>query len=178
MQLGIKSVPTTVKNPQSNATIERVHKTMGDMLRVMLHTSPPTTLDDTNRMVDNALASCQHACRVAVNHAMQTSPGALAFNRDMIMNIPLIASLEAIQGRRQQLINENLIRANAKRISYNYQVGDRVMMVEYDPTKLQAKTHGPYQIARVFTNGTVSIRLSPAVQETVNIRKIYPYRGS
>jgi transposase InsO family protein len=32
---GIKAVPTTVKNPRSNGVIERVHLTMGDMLRNM-----------------------------------------------------------------------------------------------------------------------------------------------
>ena len=179
LQLGIKSVPTTVKNPQSNAIIERVHKTMGDVLRVLLHTSPPETLNDTNRMVENALATVQHACRVAVNHTMRTSPGAMVFNRDMLLNIPLIANLEAIRDRRQHLINENLRRANAKRIEWNYNINDRVMMVEYDPTKLDAKTHGPYLITRVFTNhGTVRIQRKPHVQETVNIRKIYPYKGN
>ena len=30
---GIIAVPTTVKNPQANAFAERVHLTMGDMLR-------------------------------------------------------------------------------------------------------------------------------------------------
>jgi hypothetical protein len=32
---GIKPVPTTVRNPKSNGVIERVHLTMGDMLRTM-----------------------------------------------------------------------------------------------------------------------------------------------
>merc|ERR1711907_506617 len=125
-QLGIASIPTTVKNPQSNAIVERVHRTMGDILRVLLHVSPPTTLDDANRMVENALATCQHACRIAVNHTMQTSPGAMVFNRDMLLNIPLTANLITIQERKQQLIDENLRRMNAKRIEYNYNVNDRV----------------------------------------------------
>ena len=63
-QFGITSVPTTVKNPQSNAIIEpHIHRTMGDMLRVLLHKSPPSALNDANQMVENALATCQHACR-------------------------------------------------------------------------------------------------------------------
>lgn len=177
MQLGIKSVPTTVKNPQSNAIIERVHKTMGDILRVLLHTSPPTTLESANEMIDDALSTCQHACRTAVNHTMETLPGAMAFNRDVLINIPLIANLEATQGKRQKLIDENLTRANAKRIEHNYNINDKIMMVEYDPTKLEAKTHGPYTITRVFTNGTIQIRLSPGAHETVNVRKVYPHRG-
>ena len=75
------------------------------------------------------------------------------------------------------MIDENLRRSNAKRVEYNYDVNDRVMMVEYDPTKLEARTRGPYRTARAFANGAVKLQLSAHEQETVNIRKIYPYRG-
>ena len=102
----------------------------------------------------------------------------MAFNRDMLINIPLIANLTSIADPRQALIDENLIQVNAKRIQYNYKVNDRVTMVEYDPpTKLEAKTHGPYTITQVFTNATVNIQRSQHVQERVNIRKLYPYTG-
>ena len=30
---GVKPKPTTIKNPQSNAIVERVHQVVGDMLR-------------------------------------------------------------------------------------------------------------------------------------------------
>jgi transposase InsO family protein len=176
--LGIRSKPTTVKNPQANAIVERLHKTMADILRVMLHVSPPTNEADVNRMIDNALSTCMHASRCSVNHMMQTSPGAMVFNRDMLTNVPLMANLVAIRDRRQQLIDENIRRTNAKRIDHNYNIGDRVKMVEYDPTKLDGRTHGPYTIVRVFTNGTVRIQRSAHVQETVNIRKLFPYRGN
>ena len=176
-QLGIRSVPTTVKNPQSNAIVERLHQTMGDILRVMLHINPPNDENDANQIVDNALATVVHSSRCAVNHTMQTSPGALVFQRDMIMNVPLIANLYSIQQRRQQLIDENLRRTNARRIQHNYSIGDRVMVVEYDPTKLDAKKRGPFTIVRVFTNGTVRLQIAAHVQETFNIRKIWPYKG-
>ena len=35
-QFGITAKPTTVKNPQSNAIVEQLHKTMTDILRVMM----------------------------------------------------------------------------------------------------------------------------------------------
>ena len=37
-----------------------------------------------------------HAMRCAYNHTMQTSPGAMVFNRDMMINIPMIADINAI----------------------------------------------------------------------------------
>ena len=97
------------------------------------------------------------------------------FQRDMIMNVPLIANLHSIQRRRQQLIDKNLPRTNARHIQLNYSIGDRVMVVEYDPTKLDAKKRGTFAIVKVFTNGTVRLQIALHVQETFNI-KIRPYR--
>ena len=69
-QLGIQSVPTTAKNPRSNTIIERLHQTMWDILRVILHINPPTEENDANQIVDNALATCVHSSRCAVIHTM------------------------------------------------------------------------------------------------------------
>ena len=173
--LGITSKPTTVKNPQANAIVERLHKTMADVLPVMLHVNPPEDELAVTNMIDNALATVVHASRCAVNHTMKTSPGAMVFNRDMMVDVPLISNLIAIGGQRQQLVDENLRRTNAKRINHNYSVNDMVKFLEYNPNKLDSRTHGPYRIVRVFTNGTVRIQLSEHVQETVNIRKLFPY---
>ena len=81
-------------------------------------------------MIDNALATVVHASRCAVNHTMQTLPGAMVFNQDMMINVPLISNLLAIGNQRQHLVDENLRRINAKRIDYSYNVGDWVKFVE------------------------------------------------
>ena len=100
--LGIQSIPTTVKNPQSNAIIGKLaHQAMEDILRVMLHINPPNDDNDANQiLVDNALATCVHSSRCAVNHTMQTSPGASVLQHNMLVNVPLIANLYSIQQRR------------------------------------------------------------------------------
>ena len=115
---------------------------MADTLRVMIHVDPPQNEPHTTNMIDNALATVVHASRCAVNHTMQTSPGAMVFNRDMMINIPLIANLLAIGDRRQHLVNENLRRINAKRIDHSYSVGDWVKFVEYNPDKLDYRHMG------------------------------------
>ena len=145
-----------MKNPQANAICERMHQTVGDILRVTLHTSP---------------------LRCAVNATLQTSPGALVFNRDMVMDIPLIANLETIRDRRQQLIDENLRRQNERRIEHHYKVGDKINLKTIDPVKLSQRLHEPFFIVRTNTNGTVTIQRAPNVQETLSIRKIVPYKG-
>ena len=96
-QMGIKDVCTAVRNPQSNAICERMHQTVGDVLRVILHTNPPQNIDDANQVMDNALATAMHATRCAVSAPIGTSPGALVYGRDMIMDVPLIANLTAIR---------------------------------------------------------------------------------
>ena len=109
---------------------------------------------------------------------MRTSPGALVFNRDMMIDVPLLADLDAIRGRKQQLIDANLIRENKKRIDYNYKVGDRVWIKHYEPTKMDSRLHGPYQVTRIYVNGTIDVQLKPGVIQRYNIRKVVPYRHS
>ena len=74
--------------------------------------------------MEHAIASCIHATRVALNHAMQHTPGETVFQRDMFLDIPVIADLVAIRERRQLLIDENLRKQNKKRIEHHYKVGE------------------------------------------------------
>ena len=129
----------------------------------MLHVDPPHNEPDTTNMIGNALATVVHASQCAVNHTMQTSPGEIMFNRDMMVNVPLIANLLAIGNRRQHLVDKNLRRINAKRINHSYNIGNWGKFVEYNPNKLDCRTHGPYPIVRVFTNGTVRVQLAPHI---------------
>ena len=48
-------------------------------------------------MIDTALATAVHSLRSSVHGGLQTSPGALVFQRDMLLNISLIADLQTIQ---------------------------------------------------------------------------------
>ena len=48
---------------------------------------------------------------------------------------------------------------NAKRVDYDYKVGDRVLLYTPNPTKMEQPREGPYSILQVHTstNGTVTI---------------------
>lgn len=102
-----------------------------------------------------------HAMRYSINHTMERSPGAMVFNRDMLINVPLLllSNLIAIRDRRQQVIDNNLMRTNKRRVDHNYSLSDQVVIVTYNPNKLDSKQHGPYCVLRVFTNGTVRVQL-------------------
>ena len=93
---GIQSVPTTAKNPQANAICERLHLTIGNMLRTMLHENPPQNVQTGIELVDTALASASYAVRTAVHRTMKVSPGALIYHRDMMLPIPIIANFQRL----------------------------------------------------------------------------------
>ena len=96
----------------------------------------------------------------------------------MLMDVPLIADLDAIRGRRQQLIDDNLIRLNKKRADHNYSVNDRVFLRVADPVKMEDRFTVPYRIARVFVNGTIDLDLEPMIVRRFSIRKVVPYSRS
>ena len=49
-----------------------------------------------------------------MNASLDTSLGELVYNKDMIMDVPMIENLAIIRDRRHHLINKNLIRNNEK----------------------------------------------------------------
>ena len=107
---------------------------------------------------------------------MGTSPGALVYQRDMFVDLPLMTDLVLIQEKRQALIDENLRRQNRKRREHHYVVGQEVLIKAITPNKLEARAHGPYPIIQVHTNGTIDVLRNPHVTERVNIRRVIPYK--
>ena len=136
-QHGITDVPTTSYNPQGNSICERMHQTVANVLRTTTQLKPPRNLQDATQQVENAIATTVYATRVSVSRTLGTSPGNLVFGRDMFLDVPLLADLVTIRDRRQQLIDENLQRQNARRREYQYTVGQEVLIKTISPNKLE-----------------------------------------
>ena len=175
LQNQIKPVPTTVKNPQANAIIERMHFTIGNQLRIQLHDNPPTNIGTAYDLIDSVFAAAQYAMRAATHRTLGISPGALVFNRDMMLPIPLLANFHLIRQRRQVVIDEANRRENLRRLYRDYEIGDRVLIKVFDPSKLEQRAIGPFTIEQVHTNGTVTIKRGPNIFERINIRRIRPF---
>ncbi|CAB9507058.1 Retrotransposon protein [Seminavis robusta] len=174
---GLHPGGSTVKNPQSNAVCERLHQSIGNALRAINHDNyPPKNAAEAAERIDSALQTAASAARTAMHTTMKLSPGSMAFHRDMILNIPLIVDFELLRQRRQALIDRNLLRANAKRIDFDYQPGQPVLKLSDNPKAMELRAHGPYTITRIHTNGPVVIQLDNNVTERINIRRIKPYR--
>jgi hypothetical protein len=139
--------------------------------------NPSAGITHANQLVDTAIANAMYATRATVHSALKTTPGAMAFGRDMLLDIPLIADLQLIQTRQQQLINDRLIVANHKQFSYDYAIGEEVLKLIYKPGKLEPRATSPYHIERVHTNDTLTIGLNPHTIERISLRRLKPYRG-
>ena len=102
---GIKGKPITTRNPQANAIVERVHQTIGNMIR-------------TFRMYDNEgiddedpwsgiLAAVMAAVRSTYSTTTQATPMQLVFGCDAIINTKFVADWDYIKQCKQQRIHDN-----------------------------------------------------------------------
>jgi hypothetical protein len=117
--------PTTVKNPRANGILERVHQALGQMLcTAELDMADSVTPNDVNVFLDNAAWAIR-----SIYHTVKASPSAAIFWQDMLFDILFVADWHKIGERRQSLTNRGNQRANAKRIDYNYKVGDKILVI-------------------------------------------------
>jgi len=174
---GIIPRPITSGNPQSNAILERSHSVIKTSMRTELAEHPPQDEEDAIELLERILASAQLATRMTVHKTMNTTPGAFAFNRDMLLPIPVINDIVLLRNRRQRRIHQDAQRETQRRRDWNYQVGDQVMILEKNPGPLEHRATGPHRIAQVHTNGTISYERKPNVLDRINIRRIKPYFG-
>ena len=101
-----------------------MHQTMLNILKVYAKTQMINTYKDAQQhVIDHAIATSIHATCCAVNHTMQHSPGEIVFQRDMLLDIPVIAGLVAVRERRKLLIDENLEDKMRKELSTIIKLG-------------------------------------------------------
>ena len=170
-EYGIKGKPITVRNPQANAIVERVHQVIANIIRTFELENNYLDEDDPWKGILGATA---FAVRSTMHTTLRKTPGQLVFGRDMVLNMTHTANWEYIKDRKQTLINKNNKRENAKRTSYTYKVGDQVLLKRGTENKYETPYAGPYPILQVNDNGTVRLRMK-AIIDTVNIRRLYPY---
>ena len=168
---GIKRKPITVRNPQANAIVERVHQVIGNIIRTF---ELQTNYLDEDDPWKGILSATAFAIRCTYHTTLHSTPGQLVFGRDMIFNIKHTANWEVIRQHKQKLIQTNNKKENAKRIPHKYSAGDKVMLHKGTENKYEQPYTGPHKIIATYPNGTVTLQVGP-VQDRVNIRRIHPY---
>ena len=107
---GLKRKPTSVKNPQANAILERVHQTIMGMLRTA-EIDMANTVSESD--IADFLTNAAWAVRSTYHHkVLKASPGATIFGRDMLFDIPFIADWNKIGDYRQRQTDRNTRRKN------------------------------------------------------------------
>jgi len=114
--------------------------------------------------MDDVLHTAIRAICSASHHSFDNiSPGALAFRRDMNLDIPLMADVLTLQQLHQCQIDHCLLRANAGHHHHDYQIGDRVLIKRMlnNSQRMEMTYRGPFPITQVHTNGTVTVHIAP-----------------
>ena len=113
------------------------HQTIDNALCAILHAHQPANQAEAVTIIDNCFATARFAVRSAVHRTLNVSPGAMVFQRDMILPIPLIADFELIRQRRQAVVDDNKRRQNLRRIFHDYNVGDEVLIINQDSVRVR-----------------------------------------
>ena len=179
-QNGIRSTPTTVKNPQANATVERLHQNISKMIGMAMQENPPNDLMEAREVIRSKCMAAQFANRDSFHKILKLQPGQLAFGRDMLSPFRIQVDWNQLLRQRQTMSDKNTIRENHGRRHHDYTVNDRVLILNKEPMrgKLAPVTldEGPWSITQIFANGTVNINRNGYV-ERINIRRLRPFNN-
>ena len=163
---------TTIKNPQSNSPIERIHQVLRHML---LTKNLKEKIFDYIDPFGSILASVAWAVRASYNSSTDSTPAQLVFGRDMMFNIQTLVNWKEMSLRKQKLVDKANLRENKHRVDFDFQVGNKVYIKKDGIIrKLESPKLGPFEITDVFTNGTVRIQRGH-VNERINIRRLEPH---
>ena len=168
---GLKMKPITTRNPQANAIIERVHQTIGNIVRTF-----DVKVIEEDDPWSGILCATMFAVRATFHTTLQATPMQLVFGRDAILNIKHVTDWEHIRQRKQERINENNKRENRNRRDHQYRVGHQVLIKARKNSKHELEYEGPYVITQVNDNGTIRFQKG-IVNDVVNIRRIKPFYG-
>ena len=166
--------PITKRNPQSNSIVERVHQTIGNMVRTF-SVQNNEDIDEEDPWT-GILAAVAFAVRATVHTTTQASPMQLVFGRDAMYPINHQANWTYIQDRKRKLIELNNKKENKSRKEYEYQKGQLVYIKQEQSRKYGTDTYeGPATVTKVHENGTVRVRFGN-LEDTYNIRQLEPHK--
>ena len=114
---GITRRGTTVRNPQANGILERIHQTLGNMLRTF---KPHEAKLDNANPWEGILAATMFALRATTSTVTNASASSMVFGRDAIFNIPYQVDWDEIKQRKQNRIHKTKQKENSSRIPHQY----------------------------------------------------------
>ena len=148
------------------------------MIAISLWENPPHRYEEVSTLVFRKCMTAQYSIRSTVNTTLKHTPGELAFGRDMMLPFASKVDWSNIFQRKQDIIKQTNKKENSSRTTYDYEIGQRVLILNKNPHKgkleATALNEGPWIIQQVHSNGTVTI-LCNKYHERMNIRRIRPF---
>ena len=164
---GITVNPITSRNPQSKAILERVHQTVGNILR---------TFKVQNMVLTKMYSSLHHVCLKGYGTHYYSIHSCSVYIWTRFNKLTSWHRLGIIRKRKQDLINEGNKRENCYWINHTYKQVDKVLLKNAWKTKFNQHAYiGPYVITAIRNNGTVSARKG-IVTDKFNIQNPTPYK--
>ena len=166
---GIKPRPITTRNPQANAIIERVHQTIGNILRTF-----NVKAADQDDPWAGVLAATMFSIRATYHTTLKASPMQLVFGHAAILNIKHVVNWKHIAQHKQSIIDYNNAKENKSRTAHHYSVGHQILIKARKHSKHDEEYEGPYPITQVNTNGTVHFQKG-IINDVINIHRVKPF---
>ena len=125
-EYGIKAKLNTLGNPTYNIILERLHSVLGNLVRTYNLQGNYLDKDDPWMVI---LSVTVFEIRSTVHTLKGYTSGQLIFGRYMVLPIKHISNWKLIPHRKQAQINYYNAHLNENVLYHNYQVGDRVMLI-------------------------------------------------
>ena len=169
----VKHELIATRNPASNAIIERVHQTIGNMLR---------SFQVQNLEVKNdfswtgILQAISFAVRSAAHTAVRATPMQLVFGRDATPPVRHVADWKCIHSGKQSSTSENNLKENKLCKPHDCTAGQKALLKNAQSAKFGTDAcGGPHAVVSVHAdNGTVKMKKGH-VTDTFNIRNTMPH---
>ena len=166
---GLKRKPLTTRNPNYNAIIEWIHKTIGNIIR---------TFDVYNIFNNNPwsgiLAATMFSIHVTYYTTLQASPMQLVFGQCAILNIKHVSDWEHIQQRKQLRINHNNKCENMRPNNHQYKVGEKILVNRKKNSNHELEFMGTFPITQINDYGTIRFQ-KRIINDATNICRIKPF---
>ena len=149
---GIRHVHTAAYHPQTNATAERAHRSIKEMLRCWCVDNPGGWRD--------RLSKVARALRSTVSTATGYAPAAVLWGKNNRLpgeptmptgttQYSLAEVADRVEAVRKEIVGRQRQAYSATPRQTRLQPGDWVMMREVNPTALQPRNQGPYRVVDV-----------------------------
>ena len=122
---GIKSVLTTIKNPQANVPVEQLHQVILNIL---------ATKDIDNKVLDHidpwgeTLVSIAWMIKDSHKHTIMATPGQSIFERYMLFNPASGIDWRVINAAKQRQLDIDNTIENRSRVTHDCAIGNKVYL--------------------------------------------------